>query len=255
MGLKDIYMNRNNEAYADVVARLAEYRKKMRLSQHQMGIFLNVTQAHYSKLESGMKIISKSSLLHFQDKGGDAHWLITGESQQIGIFDTYFDHFPDNDGTSKQAFFEAVLWIVDQGIRIVSNLGPETDGLDKIFKIVRCLLHKDRNYSLWAMIREIENLTQVQMADILDVNIKRYRRLEKGEADEDAGILTSLYINLGYSPMLLLKRDMYCTSRLNAIWETFDQKLQNRLLQYVIKSHELVSFKYEGNDGKEDIDS
>ena len=237
MGLKDIYMNRNNEAYADVVARLAEYRKKMRLSQHQMGIFLNVTQAHYSKLESGMKIISKSSLL------------------QIGIFDTYFDHFPDNDGTSKQAFFEAVLWIVDQGIRIVSNLGPETDGLDKIFKIVRCLLHKDRNYSLWAMIREIENLTQVQMADILDVNIKRYRRLEKGEADEDAGILTSLYINLGYSPMLLLKRDMYCTSRLNAIWETFDQKLQNRLLQYVIKSHELVSFKYEGNDGKEDIDS
>jgi len=230
-------MNKNQEAYMKVAARLCEYRKKMKYTQQQMGTYLDVTQAHYSKLEAGTKIISRNSLIHFHNNGGDVEWLITGREQKNGIFNQYFGRYSDE--RSKGAFLEMSLWIIEQGLRI----GHYSDGdcLKNANKTIRLLLLKDRECSIWTGIRETEDMTQMQMADILDINIKRYRRLEKGLAEEDAAVLASLYVNLGYSPMLLLWKKIYCMSELNMVWDKFDLQLQERLLQYVIKMSELIS--------------
>lgn len=238
-------MNKNHEAYEKVVIRLSEYRNNCKLTQQQMGEYLDVTQSHYSKLEAGTKIISRNSLMHFQNNGGDVQWLITGNKKQDGLFDHYFNLCPDDQ--SKSAFLEAALWIIEQGLRIKNS--SDINKLDYVHKNLRVLLLKDSAYSLWEKIRAVEGLTQLQMSYILDINIKRYRRLEKELNEVDAEVLSSLYVNLGYSPMIMMQQKIYCISELNAVWKEFNVNLQERLLPYVIKDFELINLECE-EDGK-----
>ena len=47
------------------------------------------------------------------------------------------------------------------------------------------------------------------MASLLDINIKRYRRIEKNQVLPDADILYSLYMKLGYSPLIVMDSDFF----------------------------------------------
>ena len=49
----------------------------------------------------------------------------------------------------------------------------------------------------------------MKMAERLDINIKRYQRLERMEAEPDAVILNSLYTLFGYSPLIILHENLY----------------------------------------------
>lgn len=214
---------KSHESYIAVINRLKEYRKRCRLSQKEMGNMLGVTQSHYYKLENGLKTISRNSLLNFQEAGQDIFWLFTGRKKKNSDLDRYI--FSCNTNEGKQQMLEALLWIVEEGLRI-KGLKQE-ESLMKARKLMKIggLYEK----LIWEKIRTVECMTQNQMADMLEINIKRYRDIEKEEIEEDAEILSALYENLKYSPMLFLNRERFCLDELNIVWETFDEPLQKRL--------------------------
>ena len=231
-------MSINYKFYTSVVSRLKEYRKKMNLTQKQMGLLLNVTQSHYCKLESGMKIIAKKSLLQFSNNGGDVQWLITGKTCQDGIFNDYFAQFKDEQ--SKVSFLEISIWTIKQGLKLSHY--SDVSRLHNVYKIMYLMFWNNESYSVWNAIRDVESLTQMEMADILEINVKQYRRLEKGISEEDTTILLSLYIKLNYSPLLLIERDMWCINELNAAWNLFSTKMQNILKKYIDTLLELINY-------------
>ena len=52
--------------------------------------------------------------------------------------------------------------------------------------------------TIWYKIRMANEMTQSEMADVLDVSVKRYREIEKGNTRANAEVVASLYENLGY---------------------------------------------------------
>lgn len=71
------------------------------------------------------------------------------------------------------------------------------------------------------------------MAEILQINVKRYRRFEREEQLPDAYILLTLYQQLRYSPMLFLEDKLCFPDVINQIWDMFSKKEQEEL-RYIL---------------------
>lgn len=232
-------MKSSHQIYNGVVERLKEYRKELGVSQSEMGTYLGVTQSHYLKLEKGMKVISKRSLLTFGESGKDVFWLLTGKKAGNGILDCFLKEF--DHAAQRRKMLENIIWVTEEGARISGDDYDES--LNKAYRLMK-VSNLDEEF-IWKKIRDAENLTQMEMAEILDINIKRYRKIEKGEIAEDAEILAALYEKLRYSPMLILDRERYCLDELNEIWGRFESSMLQRFLQYLKYSSEILKYKKE----------
>lgn len=205
--------------YLSIPMRLAGYRELMNLSQTQMGEKLGVTQSHYSKLESGLKGVSFRNLKCFEENGGDAFFLITGDHRREGEL----EHYLERGGSryEKTRIFEILVWATETGRR---SLGDDAAALtERTGKCIRLIRNYSEDLSVWRNIRKAEDCSQEDMAKIFDINIKRYRSIEKGESMPDAEILQTLYEKMNYSPLLILDRRMYYLDELNRVWEALPQ--------------------------------
>lgn len=221
--------------YLEVVERLLLYRNKLKLSQTEMGTLLGVNQSHYSKLEAGIKIISYDSLYSFMNKGGDVQYLLTGKRTEESDLQKYVNACSNEN--MKAQIYRLILWLVNQGVMMEnkSSILPTQTYVN--------LFLADRDYfkiSRWKSIREFEDLSQVEMAQLLDINIKRYRRIEKGYTKPDAEILSKLYKELGYSPLIFLKNDIFYVDGLNEVWRDLSWNTKNKLLYILINAVQLI---------------
>lgn len=220
--------------YSEIPQRLFAYRKALNMSQEEMGRKLAVNQSHYYKLETGAKIISYKSMKQFQENGGDLCYLITGQKYEYGITDIYVGRCRTQ--TGRTAAMRMILWLTEQGILLNGGNTEELDG--KMWKHIKLAEREKEDASVWKTIRMIEDLSQVQMAEKLDINIKRYRRIEERKVGPDAEILNRLYMEFGYSPLAVMDRESYYMNEINGVWNSFPGKIRqvlNRLLDENIK--------------------
>ena len=221
--MESVYME---NSYLSVSNRLRIYREKLNETQNSMGSLLGVTQSHYSRLEDGKKVISYQNLQHFRANGGDVQFLITGEWVKRGPIDEYLEKCRKVD--DKEELLKLIIWAGRQGEQIENK---RLELFDKSF-----LPKEIRNLNkIWKAIRINENLTQIEMASLLDINIKRYRRIEKNQVLPDADILYSLYMKLGYSPLIVMDSDFFYLNKLNIVWKSFSEKTTRQLDELIQK--------------------
>ena len=80
--------------------------------------------------------------------------------------------------------------------------------------------YKNRIRSL----RKKLKMTQEQMAEQLDINMKRYRQIEREKVKPNAEILYAVYCQLDYSPQLFLDREKFYIDELNYYWNRLSRK-------------------------------
>lgn len=227
---------KNKISYSDFLRRLVVYRKKQGLSQEELGSWMGVEQSHYFKLENGYKIISLKSLQNFEKAGGDVLWLLTGKMYESGCFDIYFKKCRSD--RERRYLLEGILWTIKCG----SELSPAALKIyTRIHKMLLVMENNIEDNSLWRAIRETENITQERMAALLDINIKRYRRIEKGIVAADTEILILLYAKLGYSPHVFLDKMKFCVYELNTLWNLINDNDKKKLQKYVDYAYTLVN--------------
>lgn len=223
--------------YSEVAERLQAYRQAQCKTQKEMSVDMGVTQSHYAKLESGANIISFDCLDTFGKNGGDIHFLITGQRLERGALDTYMDQCRTREG--KLQMFRLILWIVKLGLRLDHEKGAELP--ETVYKNLRLAQSElDKPENVWKTIRELDDITQFQMADILGINIKRYIRLEKEIIRPDAEILYRLYSRLSYTPLLIMKSSFYCLKECNDVWDGFCREVRDRLTPMLAFAVELI---------------
>ena len=206
--------------------RLVSYRQQLGKSQAEMSREFGVNQSHYSKLESGTKYISYSSLKKFEKAGGDVNYLVTGVHYKTGIVEDCMKRCRTSDG--KIELMKALFWLTRQGIMLMHGENWK-EANQRVWKYIRLAEEKEQHRNIWRSIRKIEDLTQMKMAERLDINIKRYQRLERMEAEPDAVILNSLYTLFGYSPLIILHENLYYAEEIKKCWSEFSDEVRMQL--------------------------
>lgn len=211
--------------YSDVSRRLIEYRKKLSMSQESFGKLFGITQSYYAKLERGEYVLSYEYLENFVRNGGDVCWLLTNESEYHGVMEKYFVVRKTDFG--RHQMMSELLTLARVGA-CLSNLDAEHN-LNRVEKYIYLSRYQQKDSTIWENIRKVEDISQVEMADKLSLEIKRYRRIEKMQLGPNAEVLISLYENLGYSPLIILNKESYYLQEINKTWESFDDSLKKSL--------------------------
>ncbi|MCI6430674.1 MAG: helix-turn-helix domain-containing protein [Lachnospiraceae bacterium] len=227
------------ETYTTIPERLFEYRERLNKTQEEMGESMGISSSQYCKLENGQHNISYESLKTFEKNGYDVFYLLTGEHYKKGILDIYVEKCKNTEECARM--LTLLIWVTEQGILKISKDIPEN--IIHMWKYVTLTVNKYRTQNIWLNIREVERLSQVRMAQLIDIDVKRYRRIEKMQTLPDAEILATLYEKLSYSPLLFLKNQLYYPDLINRIWEQFPIELKTRLEHMLKEGHDLIQCK------------
>lgn len=215
-------------SYEKFIKRLIAYRKDNGLSQEEMGKRSNITQSHYNKIEKMSKVMSYNSLAVLNRTTISADFLVTGIEQKHTALNDLLKQCSEAD---RADFMYMAVIFMELCLRyegVENELYREIS--TKEIKLLRSDMENREANSVWKCIREINNLTQEQISNELEIDIKTYRDIEKGKSKPNAEILALVYDKFGYPPSLLLDvEDKNYLFVINEVWLRLSESLQNKI--------------------------
>lgn len=223
-------------AYIDIVKRLIQYRQSHRITQIQLAEIFSVTQCEISKLEANEYRISYYDLLQLHAKTDlDIDFLITGEPVTNTIFHTLEQNLVSSTNSAKYNYIDLILFSLNKifGQTFIQN--SETNHLNYLQRLLRYsfLSGNNQKNDCWINIRNAFGLTQIKMAEIMDVDIKRYRNIEKGVRTANAELLMNVYNTLQIYPSYFINGKIQNYQHLEQIFQNFSEKNQKEIIEFL----------------------
>lgn len=223
-------------SYNDIVKRLIQYRLNHQITQVQLAKIFSVTQCEVSKLESKEYRISYYDLVQLHAKTDlDIDFLITGKPPHQTIFHTVEKELTKPSLSARYAYTDLILFCLN---RILGQMPNSTDALHNSRNLQRLLRYSflsgsHQKIDCWTNIRNAYDLTQVKMAEIMDVDIKRYRNIEKGNRTANAELLMNVYNALKISPSYFINGRIENYEELEKIYQKFPENIQEEIIKYL----------------------
>lgn len=157
-----------------------------------------------------------------QKNNGDVGYIITGEKTYHGITEKYISRARTKNERLKIINYICLL------TKVICDYcaQEEASGLKVVETYIKFAECERPNYTIWENIRYVENMSQVNMAAMLDIQVKTYRKIEKLKKGPSAEILQTMYLQLGYSPWIFIDRNDYCINEVNKIWTKFPENIR-----------------------------
>ena len=207
------------DTYYKIPKRLEEYRRKLSYTQEQMGELMGVGQDHYQRVEQGAVIISYHSL---QQHGGDIYYLITGKQQNSGYMNMLLEECENSE--MERMLLRMYLFYLESGICKVQ--GKVEEEIRRYLRMAEGTLQED---TIWRGIRISEQITHIKMAETLEINRKRYRKLENKSISADAYLLNQLYRKFHFFPFQIFEKGNFYLNELNQLLETLPDSIQEEI--------------------------
>lgn len=189
------------DCYESLLYRMREARVACGLTQAATARLLGMTQGNYSNMESGICRLSCVILRRLYRAGWDVDYIITG----IGRNDLEMLF----DSQSLSAVPDRLLYYI-WWILMCSMTGDESGEADQVMSSEMRLLHRllyrqnsvhgmaekefsIKRVSLLQTQRQLMGISQCDMAEMLGVGVKLYRKYERETAYPDAQLLQKLY--------------------------------------------------------------
>lgn len=191
--------------YSLIVRRLEAYRKKYHIPQTELAKDLNITQSQYSKIELGKVKLSYVVLNKLYEQGWDIDEIITGESSEPVLL-SIAEAFDENDMKQYMSGMKLCEWAMERWAQ--NDQKEETIGK----RLLKIFLNAEENETPLQKLRKAFDISQLKMAEIVGVNIKKYRALEKGELELDAELMANIYEATKCKPIFFMDEKAFYLS-------------------------------------------
>lgn len=221
--------------YIDIIKRLIQYRHNYHITQTQLAEIFSVTQCEVSKLEANEYRISYYDLLQLHTKTNlDIDFLITGKLAENTIFHTLQKSLSPI-LSAKYKYIDLILFSLNNfstEIAINDNRQEHLKNLQRLLRYSFLSGSKQKN-ECWINIRSAFHLTQIQMAKIVDIDIKRYRNIEKGERTANAELLMNVYNTLEIYPSYFICGKLENYQCLDEIFQSLSEQNQKKIIEFL----------------------
>lgn len=212
-------------AYDDLLIRLVNERRRLALSQREMGRHMRMNQSNYSKVELGKRRLSYYELKHLCDTDIDLHYVFTGKR----CSEKYQDYFE----TCSYSQLLCTLSIVSSVAEFCCTFEQsDNDRFLSVWTELARLADRGQklNRSLFGQIRKLLGHSQKEMAEKLGMDVKKLRELENGRCQPDSELLCRLYELFGVLPAVVLQDKRGLISEICCLLETFDSDSGEEIL-------------------------
>lgn len=217
-----------NAAYNDVLKRLKQERRRLCLTQEEMGRCARMNQSNYSKIELGSRRLSYCELQYLCDTDIDLYYIFTGLRGSEKYNEVFFDY----------SYLELlyVLNIISSvaELRCAKNGGDNRRGTFARMGLFRLSDWEHRlNRNVFLSLRQTLEYSQCEMAAKLGVDVKKLRMLENGESMPDSELICKLYQIFYVSPAVVLKDKRGLINEIGLILESMDEGIGKDVFQFV----------------------
>lgn len=160
--------------YIDIIKRLIQYRHNHQITQTQLAEIFSITQCKVNKLEANKYRISYYVLLQLHIKTHlDIDFLITGKLTKNTTFHTLEKNL-SSIPSAKYRYIDLILFSLNNFYGQISIHDNRLEYLNNLQCLIRYsfLSGSKQKNDCWINIRNTFDLTQVQMAKIMDIDIK-----------------------------------------------------------------------------------
>lgn len=180
--------------YKDILKRLKEERTRLGLSQEELSRSLYMTQSHYSKVELGTRYLGFHELKALCDSGLDVNYIYTNRkpSGKYGDLLSGMSYYQLYCVMNLIVFYESAIQDHPSSRipGIIRNISPD---------------RKSPSENIFYLLRQSKKISQIKMAEILGMDVKKYRALETNRSLPDSEILFRMYEIFDVPPTVILK--------------------------------------------------
>ncbi len=210
--------------YDEVLYRLKEERTRLGLSQEALCKMLYMTQSHYSKVELGTRYMGFHELNALCDSGLDVNYIYTNRKPS-GKY---------GDILSNLSYYQLYcvmncIWFFEAAVQ-----GRQFSGISDFVRYIP-LDRKSKSDNLFFLLRQTRQLSQIKMAQILGMDVKKYRALETNKRLPDSEILFRMYKIFHIPPSVILKDENGIKNEIYINIEMIPPKDSNVILEIIHK--------------------
>ena len=214
------------EEYKILLKRVKGEREKHQMDQSTMGHLLGMGQSLYSRAEGGYKCFDYNELCRMCTSGVDVYYIFTGR-RSLGRWD---DLFAGADFEHLYACLQMVctLAIADR------NMSSFTAEWGQIYYAIQYIEYVNYKFggeqNIFRSVRAYEGKNQLEMTDIIGVDVKKLRHLEKGKDLPDSRFIHQMYQAYGISPGLFLQDKQCLKSELSCLLDDMGDETRQRII-------------------------
>lgn len=220
-----------DDNYSCVLERLKKEREGRNLTQRLLCYRMKIQQSHFSKAETGQRRFSYHELEGLCTTDMDVLYIFTGKKAETKReFLKSSELSPDD--------LICLLSTIYTVTRIALSTEHNNTSFEKIrqqLEYIQCGNGSARGQgNIFHYIRNRRGYTQKKMADILGVDIKKLRELEKGRLLPDSELIWKMYDLFHVSPAFILKDVKGLLNELNyvlGLMEDDDREIMLRILE------------------------
>lgn len=222
-----------NNNYQYVLLRLADERKRKKLTQLQLCSCMNMPQSNFSKSETGHRRFTYPELKGLCTSDLDIFYIFTGNRA------VYKWEFLSPSGAAEEILCHlSTIYIQASAAK---TLNRSRTSLEQVQKHLEYLQYRTgKNSTIIYSIRNYHGHTQKKMAELLGVDVKTLQRLEKGRLLPDSEIIWKIYDQFQVSPALILNDAKGLWNELNYVLGLLERDDREIMLQILENGHKLM---------------
>lgn len=221
--------------YQNVLERLKEERIRQQWSQTQMSQHMKMSQSHYSKAELGNRRFSFYEIQYLCESTIDVHYIFTGYKcpYKSDAFEEMYSY------TELICYMNILFSLAEYFYR-----NKKLNRWDNIYKriaymkyiVAQCASNDNILYT----VRQLQDYTQYEMAELLEVDVKKLRDMENGKTLPDSEILWRIYHLFQIPPALIIKDKKGLMSEICCLMELIESNQRDNIFQFLKACHDSV---------------
>lgn len=190
----------SNLVYENVLERLREERGRLSITKADMSRYLHMDQRNYRKAELGQyRRFSYFEVKSMSDLGINVNYIYTGKVKKVITLD-FIEKLSVN---RLKSILQIIYTIVELSYK--EDFNQQYKALLEELKYIFFIKQNVNPSDIFLTVRRLKGYTQIKMADMIGVDVKKLRDLENGKKLPDSEIISKMYEVFKILPVVMIE--------------------------------------------------
>lgn len=190
----------SNLVYENVLERLRKERGRLSITKADMSRYLHMDQSNYRKAELGQyRRFSYFEVKSMSELGINVNYIYTGKVKKVITLD-FIEKLSVN---RLKSILQIIYTIVELSYK--EDFNQQYKALLEELKYIFFIKQNVNPSDIFLTVRRLKCYTQIKMADMIGVDVKKLRNLENGKKLPDSEIISKMYEVFKILPVVMIE--------------------------------------------------
>lgn len=218
----------SNLVYENVLERLRKERGRLSITKADMSRYLHMDQSNYRKAELGQyRRFSYFEVKSMSELGINVNYIYTGKVKKVITLD-FIEKLSVN---RLKSILQIIYTIVELSYK--EDFNQQYKALLEELKYIFFIKQNVNPSDIFLTVRRLKGYTQIKMADMIGVDVKKLRNLENGKKLPDSEIISKMYEVFKILPVVMIETKNYMLDTILYILDEIKKEDREKIVDII----------------------